>query len=359
MFENLSVFENRYEELNMKLYDPAVAADRNLYRDLMKEHKEIEPIVEKYRALKKAEASLEDAEAILNDSEADKELRQMASDEMSAAKSDIESISEELKILLLPRDPNDDRSVIVEIRGGAGGEEAALFAYNLYHMYNMYAEKRGWKTEIVSLNETELGGFKEVSFTIDGDGAYSRLKFESGVHRVQRVPETETQGRIHTSTATVAVLPEADEVELEIDPKDLKIDTFRSSGAGGQHINKTSSAVRLIHKPSGIVVSCQEERSQVQNREKCMQMLASKLYEIEQERISSAVTNERRSQVGTGMRNERIRTYNFPQGRVTDHRIGLTLYKIDSIMDGNLDELIDALVTADQAEKLQNSRDAD
>lgn len=359
MFENLSVFENRYEELNMKLYDPAVAADRNLYRDLMKEHKEIEPIVEKYRALKKAEASLEDAEAILNDSEADKELRQMASDEMSAAKSDIESISEELKILLLPRDPNDDRSVIVEIRGGAGGEEAALFAYNLYRMYNMYAEKRGWKTEIVSLNETELGGFKEVSFTIDGDGAYSRLKFESGVHRVQRVPETETQGRIHTSTATVAVLPEADEVELEIDPKDLKIDTFRSSGAGGQHINKTSSAVRLIHKPSGIVVSCQEERSQVQNREKCMQMLASKLYEIEQERISSAVTNERRSQVGTGMRNERIRTYNFPQGRVTDHRIGLTLYKIDSIMDGNLDELIDALVTADQAEKLQNSRDAD
>ena len=359
MFENLSVFENRYEELNMKLYDPAVAADRNLYRDLMKEHKEIEPIVEKYRALKKAEASLEDAEAILNDSEADKELRQMASDEMSAAKSDIESISEELKILLLPRDPNDDRSVIVEIRGGAGGEEAALFAYNLYRMYNMYAEKRGWKTEIVSLNETELGGFKEVSFTIDGDGAYSRLKFESGVHRVQRVPETETQGRIHTSTATVAVLPEADEVELEIDPKDLKIDTFRSSGAGGQHINKTSSAVRLIHKPSGIVVSCQEERSQVQNREKCMQMLASKLYEIEQEKISSAVTNERRSQVGTGMRNERIRTYNFPQGRVTDHRIGLTLYKIDSIMDGNLDELIDALVTADQAEKLQNSRDAD
>ena len=359
MFENLSVFENRYEELNMKLYDPAVAADRNLYRDLMKEHKEIEPIVEKYRALKKAEASLEDAEAILNDSEADKELRQMASDEMSAAKSDIESISEELKILLLPRDPNDDRSVIVEIRGGAGGEEAALFAYNLYRMYNMYAEKRGWKTEIVSLNETELGGFKEVSFTIDGDGAYSRLRFESGVHRVQRVPETETQGRIHTSTATVAVLPEADEVELEIDPKDLKIDTFRSSGAGGQHINKTSSAVRLIHKPSGIVVSCQEERSQVQNREKCMQMLASKLYEIEQERISSAVTNERRSQVGTGMRNERIRTYNFPQGRVTDHRIGLTLYKIDSIMDGNLDELIDALVTADQAEKLQNSRDAD
>ena len=262
MFENLSVFENRYEELNMKLYDPAVAADRNLYRDLMKEHKEIEPIVEKYRALKKAEASLEDAEAILNDSEADKELRQMASDEMSAAKSDIESISEELKILLLPRDPNDDRSVIVEIRGGAGGEEAALFAYNLYRMYNMYAEKRGWKTEIVSLNETELGGFKEVSFTIDGDGAYSRLKFESGVHRVQRVPETETQGRIHTSTATVAVLPEADEVELEIDPKDLKIDTFRSSGAGGQHINKTSSAIRVTHLPTGTVVECQPVQKQ-------------------------------------------------------------------------------------------------
>ena len=355
MFENLSVFENRYEELNMKLYDPAVAADRNLYRDLMKEHKEIEPIVEKYRALKKAEASLEDAEAILNDSEADKELRQMASDEMSAAKSDIESISEELKILLLPRDPNDDRSVIVEIRGGAGGEEAALFAYNLYRMYTMYAEKRGWKTEIVSLNETELGGFKEVSFTIDGDGAYSRLKFESGVHRVQRVPETETQGRIHTSTATVAVLPEADEVELEIDPKDLKIDTFRSSGAGGQHINKTSSAIRVTHLPTGTVVECQDERSQYKNKDKALRVLRARLLEAKVAAQNAEIAANRKSQVGTGDRSERIRTYNYPQLRVTDHRIGLTIYRLFDVLNGDLDEIIDALIAADRAEKLKES----
>ena len=352
MFENLSVFENRYEELNMKLYDPAVAADRNLYRDLMKEHKEIEPIVEKYRALKKAEASLEDAEAILNDSEADKELRQMASDEMSAAKSDIESISEELKILLLPRDPNDDRSVIVEIRGGAGGEEAALFAYNLYRMYNMYAEKRGWKTEIVSLNETELGGFKEVSFTIDGDGAYSRLKFESGVHRV---PETETQGRIHTSTATVAVLPEADEVELEIDPKDLKIDTFRSSGAGGQHINKTSSAIRVTHLPTGTVVECQDERSQYKNKDKALRVLRARLLDAKVAAQNAEIAANRKSQVGTGDRSERIRTYNYPQLRVTDHRIGLTIYRLFDVLNGDLDEIIDALIAADRAEKLKES----
>ena len=352
MFENLSVFENRYEELNMKLYDPAVAADRNLYRDLMKEHKEIEPIVEKYRALKKAEASLEDAEAILNDSEADKELRQMASDEMSAAKSDIESISEELKILLLPRDPNDDRSVIVEIRGGAGGEEAALFAYNLYRMYNMYAEKRGWKTEIVSLNETELGGFKEVSFTIDGDGAYSRLKFES---RVQRVPETETQGRIHTSTATVAVLPEADEVELEIDPKDLKIDTFRSSGAGGQHINKTSSAIRVTHLPTGTVVECQDERSQYKNKDKALRVLRARLLDAKVAAQNAEIAANRKSQVGTGDRSERIRTYNYPQLRVTDHRIGLTIYRLFDVLNGDLDEIIDALIAADRAEKLKES----
>lgn len=355
MFENLSVFENRYEELNMKLYDPAVAADRNLYRDLMKEHKEIEPIVEKYRALKKAEASLEDAEAILNDSEADKELRQMASDEMSAAKNDIESISEELKILLLPRDPNDDRSVIVEIRGGAGGEEAALFAYNLYRMYNMYAEKRGWKTEIVSLNETELGGFKEVSFTIDGDGAYSRLKFESGVHRVQRVPETETQGRIHTSTATVAVLPEADEVELEIDPKDLKIDTFRSSGAGGQHINKTSSAIRVTHLPTGTVVECQDERSQYKNKDKALRVLRARLLDAKVAAQNAEIAANRKSQVGTGDRSERIRTYNYPQLRVTDHRIGLTIYRLFDVLNGDLDEIIDALIAADRAEKLKDS----
>ena len=355
MFENLSVFENRYEELNMKLYDPAVAADRNLYRDLMTEQKQIDPSVEKYRALKKADASLVVAEAILNDSEADKELRQMASDEMSAAKSDIESISEELKILLLPRDPNDDRSVIVEIRGGAGGEEAALFAYNLYRMYNMYAEKRGWKTEIVSLNETELGGFKEVSFTIDGDGAYSRLKFESGVHRVQRVPETETQGRIHTSTATVAVLPEADEVELEIDPKDLKIDTFRSSGAGGQHINKTSSAIRVTHLPTGTVVECQDERSQYKNKDKALRVLRARLLDAKVAAQNAEIAANRKSQVGTGDRSERIRTYNYPQLRVTDHRIGLTIYRLFDVLNGDLDEIIDALIAADRAEKLKES----
>ena len=279
----------------------------------------------------------------------------MASDEMSAAKSDIESISEELKILLLPRDPNDDRSVIVEIRGGAGGEEAALFAYNLYRMYNMYAEKRGWKTEIVSLNETELGGFKEVSFTIDGDGAYSRLKFESGVHRVQRVPETETQGRIHTSTATVAVLPEADEVELEIDPKDLKIDTFRSSGAGGQHINKTSSAIRVTHLPTGTVVECQDERSQYKNKDKALRVLRARLLDAKVAAQNAEIAANRKSQVGTGDRSERIRTYNYPQLRVTDHRIGLTIYRLSDVLNGDLDEIIDALIAADRAEKLKES----
>ena len=279
----------------------------------------------------------------------------MASDEMSAAKNDIESISEELKILLLPRDPNDDRSVIVEIRGGAGGEEAALFAYNLYRMYNMYAEKRGWKTEIVSLNETELGGFKEVSFTIDGDGAYSRLKFESGVHRVQRVPETETQGRIHTSTATVAVLPEADEVELEIDPKDLKIDTFRSSGAGGQHINKTSSAIRVTHLPTGTVVECQDERSQYKNKDKALRVLRARLLDAKVAAQNAEIAANRKSQVGTGDRSERIRTYNYPQLRVTDHRIGLTIYRLFDVLNGDLDEIIDALIAADRAEKLKES----
>ena len=288
----------------------------------------------------------------------DTDMKALCQEEFSANKKKLEELEQELKILLLPRDPNDDKSVIMEIRGGVGGEESALFAHSLYRMYTMYAESKRWTVTLLNYNETELGGVKEADFEIQGAGAYSRLKFESGVHRVQRVPETESGGRVHTSTATVAVLPEMEQAEVDIRPEDIEMQVYRSSGAGGQHINKTSSAVRLIHKPSGIVVACQEERSQVQNREKCMQMLASKLYQIEQERIESAVTSERRSQVGTGMRNERIRTYNFPQGRVTDHRIGLTLYKIDSIMDGALDELIDALVTADQAEKLQSSGEA-
>ncbi|HJB60921.1 MAG TPA: peptide chain release factor 1 [Candidatus Ruminococcus gallistercoris] len=355
MFENLSVFENRYEELNLKLYDPTVAADREQYAALMKEHKEITPIVEHYRALKKAEADAAGAQQLLDDPDSDKELRQMAAEELSAAREDAARIAEELKILLLPRDPNDERSVIVEIRGGAGGEEAALFAYNLYRMYTMYAEKRGWKTEIVSLNETELGGFKEVSFTIDGDGAYSRLKFESGVHRVQRVPETETQGRIHTSTATVAVLPEADEVELELDPKDLQIDTFRSSGAGGQHINKTSSAIRVTHLPTGTVVECQDERSQYKNKDKALRVLRARLLDAKVAEQNAEIAANRRSQVGTGDRSERIRTYNYPQLRVTDHRIGLTLYRLADILNGDLDEIIDALIAADRAEKLRES----
>ena len=355
MFENLSVFENRYEELNLKLYDPTVAADREQYAALMKEHKEITPIVEHYRALKKAEADAAGAQQLLDDPESDKELRQMAAEELNAAREDAARIAEALKILLLPRDPNDERSVIVEIRGGAGGEEAALFAYNLYRMYTMYAEKRGWKTEIVNLNETELGGFKEVSFTIDGDGAYSRLKFESGVHRVQRVPETESQGRIHTSTATVAVLPEADEVELELDPKDLQIDTFRSSGAGGQHINKTSSAIRVTHLPTGTVVECQDERSQYKNKDKALRVLRARLLDAKVAEQNAEIAANRRSQVGTGDRSERIRTYNYSQLRVTDHRIGLTLYRLADILNGDLDEIIDALIAADRAEKLRES----
>lgn len=355
MFENLTVFENRYEELNLKLYDPTVASNRELYAALMKEHKEITPIVEKYRALKAAEQTIEDATFLLNDSGSDKELRQMALEELNEAREDVQSIAEDLKILLLPRDPNDERNVIVEIRGGAGGEEAALFAYNLYRMYTMYAEKRGWKTEIVSLNETELGGFKEISFTIDGDGAYSRLKYESGVHRVQRVPETETQGRIHTSTATVAVLPEADAVELELNPKDLQIDTFRSSGAGGQHINKTSSAIRITHLPTGTVVECQDERSQYKNKDKALRVLRARLLDAKVEAQNAEIAADRRSQVGSGDRSERIRTYNYPQLRVTDHRIGLTLYRLEDVLGGDLDEIIDALIAADRAEKLKES----
>ena len=356
MLEKLRLVEERYLEMAERAGQPDFYADPKAASKLLREQKRLEPIVTAYRSYRKTEQEAQDLRGMLDAGGLDAELKELCQEEYTACKKKLETLEQELKILLLPRDPNDDKSVIVEIRGGVGGEESALFAHSLYRMYTMYAQSKGWKVTLLNYNETELGGVKEADFEIDGDGAYSRLKFESGVHCVQRVPETESGGRVHTSTATVAVLPEMEEAEVDIRPEDIEMQVFRSSGAGGQHINKTSSAVRLIHKPSGIVVSCQEERSQVQNREKCMQMLASKLYEIEQERINSAVTSERRSQVGTGMRNERIRTYNFPQGRVTDHRIGLTLYKIDAIMDGNLDELIDALVTADQAEKLQSSQ---
>ena len=353
MLDKLKQLDNRYSELGQRMENGEIYADPTAYTKCAREMKELEPIVTAYREYVKCEKAMKDAEELMSDPE----FKELAQEEYNDAKQRLGELGEQLKILLLPKDPNDERNVIMEIRSGVGGEESSLFAHDLFRMYSMYAESKGWKIDIVNINETELGGIKEISFVVEGNGAYSRLKFEAGGHRVQRVPVTESGGRIHTSAATVAVLPEMEQAEVDIRPEDIEMQVYRSSGAGGQHINKTSSAVRLIHKPSGIVVACQEERSQVQNREKCMQMLASKLYEIEQERINSAVTSERRSQVGTGMRNERIRTYNFPQGRVTDHRIGLTLYKIDSIMDGALDELIDALVTADQAEKLQSSKD--
>ena len=355
MFENIQVFEKRYEELNQKLCDPTILADPAVYAELMKEHKSITPIVEKYREYKHAEDSEAEALALLEESGLEKELRELAEQELEQAKKDIARTSDELKILLLPRDPNDEKNVIMEIRGGAGGEEAALFSAVLFRMYSMYAERHGWQTELLNVNETELGGYKEISFMISGDGAYSRLKYESGVHRVQRVPETETQGRVHTSTATVAVLPEVDDVEIEINPQDLQIDTFRSSGAGGQHINKTSSAIRITHLPTGMVVECQDERSQFKNKDKAMRVLRSRLYEIEQAKQDAQVAADRRSQVGTGDRSERIRTYNYPQGRLTDHRIGLTLYRLDDILNGDLDEVIDALVAADRAAKLEQS----
>jgi peptide chain release factor 1 len=318
----------------------------------MKEYKSAEPLALKYKEYKKALSERAETAEMLNESDLDQDLSEMLEEELKMLDEKISIISDEMKILLLPKDPNDDRNVIVEIRGGAGGEEAALFAAVLFRMYSMYAVKRGYKTEIINANETELGGYKEISFMLTGDGAYSRLKYESGVHRVQRVPETETQGRIHTSTVTVAVLPEADDVEVSINPVDLRIDTFRSSGAGGQHINKTESAIRITHIPTGLVVECQDERSQYKNKDKAMKVLKSRLLEAEREKQQNEVAQQRHSQVGTGDRSERIRTYNYPQGRVTDHRIGLTLYKIDDILNGNIDEIIDALITADRAEQL-------
>ncbi len=357
MLEKLKLVEEKYLEMEQRAAQPDFYADPKAAARLLKEQKDLEPVVETYRRYRRIEQESKDLCEML-DGPLEPDMKELCQEEYTQAKKDLENLEYQLKVLLLPRDPNDEKNVIIEIRGGVGGEESALFAHSLYRMYTMYAASMGWSVDLLNYSETELGGVKEADFILTGSGAYSRLKFESGVHRVQRVPETESGGRVHTSTATVAVLPEMEEVDVEIRPEDIEMQVFRSSGAGGQHINKTSSAVRLIHKPSGIVVSCQEERSQVQNREKCMHMLASKLYEIEQTRIESEHTGLRRSQVGTGMRNERIRTYNFPQGRVTDHRIGLTLYKIDAIMDGSLDELIDALVTADQADKLQHSEGA-
>ena len=352
MLDKLKAVENRFEELCFKSEQPDFYNDPKKAAKLLRERNDLEPIIEAFRAYKNAQQEMEDAEELMSDPE----MKELCQETYAAAKAEKEELYEKLQILLLPKDPNDEKSVIVEIRGGVGGEESALFAHSLFRMYSMYAAKQGWSIELLNYNDTELGGVKEADFIVNGRGAYSRLKYESGVHRVQRVPETESGGRVHTSTATVAVLPEMEDVDVQINPADIEMQVYRASGAGGQHVNKTSSAVRLIHKPSGIVVACQEERSQVQNREKCMRMLASKLYEIEQERIESEHTGMRRSQVGTGMRNERIRTYNFPQGRVTDHRVGLTLYRIDSVMDGDIDEIINALATADQAEKLKNSK---
>ena len=354
MLEKLKQLENKYLELSARAEQPDFYADPARAAKFLKEQRELEPIVTAYRAWRACAQNMDDALAMMA-GEQDEALKALCQEEYQENKARREELEQQLKLLLLPRNPTDEKNVLMEIRGGVGGEESALFAHSLFRMYAMYAAARGWKLELLNYTETELGGIKEADFLVSGAGAYSRLKFESGVHRVQRVPETESGGRVHTSTATVAVLPEMEAADVELRPEDIEMQVYRASGAGGQHVNKTSSAVRLIHKPTGIVVACQEERSQVQNREKCMAMLASKLYQIEQERVESATNAARRSQVGSGMRNERIRTYNFPQGRVTDHRIGLTLYKLDSILNGDLDEILDALMTQDQADRLQRS----
>ena len=350
MTEKLQQVQDRFEQIQQQLCDPEIIADLAQYQALMKETKRLQPVADMFTQYKLAVKTQQEATELLDDPE----MRDFAQEELALAKEQAESAWEQLTVLLLPRDPNDDRNVIVEIRGGAGGEEASLFAGVLFRMYSMYAAARGWKVEIIHANETELGGFKEVSFSIEGDGAYSRFKFESGVHRVQRVPETESQGRIHTSTVTVAVLPEAEEVDIDINPADLQIDTYRASGAGGQHVNKTESAIRITHLPTGTIVECQDERSQHKNRDKAMKVLRSRILQAEQEKQNAEIAGQRRAQVGTGDRSERIRTYNYPQGRVSDHRIGLTLYKIESILNGDLDEIFDALITADTAEKLKN-----
>lgn len=354
MFDKLKAVESRFEEINARLLEPDVVSDNAVYRSLMKEYRNLEPIVEKFREYQRLDTSFQEACELLEQGGLDPDFKQVVEEEYRETKQGLERCSEELKILLLPKDPNDDKSVIVEIRGGAGGEEAALFANSLFRMYSMYADKNGWKVEVLNANPTELGGYKEISFSIEGESVYSKLKFESGVHRVQRVPETEAAGRIHTSTVTVAVLPEAEEVELEINPGDLQIDTYRASGAGGQHVNKTESAIRITHIPTGVVVECQDERSQYKNKDKAMKILRSRLFEAKQREQEEQIASERRLQVGTGDRSERIRTYNYPQVRVTDHRIGLTLYKLESILNGDLDEIVDALRTFEQAEKLKS-----
>ena len=349
MFEKLEAVEKRYEELTKIISDPEVIANQTEWQKAMKEHASMEEIVLKFREYKKIKQSMEEAEELMQDPD----MKELAEEEYYASKEKLPKLEEELKVLLIPKDPDDDKNIICEIRAGAGGEEAALFAGTLFRMYTMYAEKKHWKLEILNENETGLGGYKEISFMITGKGVYSRLKFESGVHRVQRVPDTESSGRIHTSTATVAVLPVVEDVEIEINPADIKMEVFRSSGAGGQHINKTSSAVRLIHEPTGIVVECQTERSQFQNRDNAMKMLRTKLYEIEKQKQHSEIANSRKSQVGSGDRSEKIRTYNYPQGRITDHRIGMSIYQMENFLNGDIDEMIDNLIAADRAERLK------
>ncbi len=355
MFDKLSFIEERFRELEAKISDPEVIADQELWRKLCKEHSDITPIVNKYREYKALNENIAEAKEMLSAGELDKDEKSMIEAEIAESREGIERVSEELKILLLPKDPNDEKNVIVEIRGGAGGDEAALFAADLLRMYSMYAEAKHWKVEILSANATDIGGYKEVSFAINGSGAYSRLKFESGVHRVQRIPSTESGGRIHTSTVTVAVLPEVEDVEVEINQNDLRIDVFRAGGPGGQCVNTTDSAVRITHIPTGVVVSCQDEKSQHKNKDKAMKILRSRVYDIFIQQQNDAISAERKSQVGTGDRSERIRTYNYPQGRVTDHRIGLTLHRLDAVLNGDLDEIIDALITSDQSEKLKAS----
>lgn len=357
MFEKLKATEEKFEDIAVKLTDPDIISDNEQYARLMKEYKNLTPVVEKYREYCACVKNELDALEMLEENGIDKEMKELARLELDEAREKLAAISEELKILLIPKDPNDEKNVIIEIRGGAGGDEASLFANSLFRMYSMYAEARRWKIDILNANPTELGGYKEIAFSIEGDGAYSRFKYESGVHRVQRVPETESQGRIHTSTVTVAVLPETDEVELEINPADLKIDVFRASGAGGQHINKTESAVRITHLPTGTVVECQDERSQHKNKDKAMKILRSRLYDRLQQEQNDKIASDRKSQVGTGSRSERIRTYNFPEGRLTDHRIGLTIYRLEAILNGSIDEVIDALATADQAAKLAENEE--